>query len=248
MNLLILFILILVIIFCIINYTRNPLTTDTFILVNYMYITLALLIFILINNFITNPETILRLNSRILPLFILTIMLLFGLLLCPSEYQTIKHIIWLGLIILLSIMLQPIYIMAKQHNILPKVLISKGVIIASMSYIAYSNKLDYFDGLFPYLFIGLIGLIIFESLDLIFADYTSPNINTRFWYYSVFSILLFSGFLVYDTQKLIKTGQSLEIECVNQNHIICADYPSHTLDIILDILNLFSNITSVYIR
>jgi FtsH-binding integral membrane protein len=246
MNFIILFILILVIIFCIINYTSNPLTNNIFLLVNYMYILLALLIFILINNIITNPETIVKLNSRILPLFILTIMSIFGLLLCPSEYQTIKHIVWTGLIILLSIMLQPIYTIAKQQNILSKVIISEGAIIATMSYIAYSNQLDYFNGLFPYLFIGLFGLIIFESFDLLFADYTSPNINTRFWYYSIFGILLFSGFLVYDTQKLIKTGQSLEIECYDKNHLVCADYPSKTLDIILDMINLFSNITSVY--
>ena len=91
---------------------------------------------------------------------------------------------------------------------------------------------------------GLLGLIIFETLDLIFADYSSKNIQKRFWYYSLVGIVLFSGFLVYDTQKKIKEGLLLEKICTH--HLRCADYPTKSLDLFMDILNMFNQLTMAF--
>jgi FtsH-binding integral membrane protein len=209
----------------------------------------ALLLFVITNGILEKDQSnVFKIGERLLPLFILVILILFGLFAVPQKNQGLRHLLWLGLIILMSVSGHPIYTLAKENNILNKVLITLGILFISMSYLAYSNRLGFFDGVSPYLFTGLIGLVIFEALDLLFADYNSPGIYNRFWYYSIFGIVLFSGFLIYDTQQIISDGHILEAICKNQNHLVCADYPIKSLSIFLDILNLFNKLTYVYSR
>ncbi len=114
-----------------------------------------------------------------------------------------------------------------------------------MSYLAYSNRLDWLQGYSAYFSMGLLGLIIFQSLDLIFSD-SNKGQNNRFWYYSIFAIVLFSGFLIYDTQKIIKEAYILQYVCRNRQHLECANYPEKSISMFLDLLNLFNNLTNVY--
>lgn len=242
---LLIIICILSLIFGIYNNTSSKLTVNKYLITNYMYIFTAFLIYTMTNLFLEQDlNNVLRIGSKLMPLFILTILLLFGLVFTPQPNQGLKHLLWLGFIILLSVSGHPIYMKAKEEQILSKVLLSLGIIFISLSYVAYSNKLGYFDGYFPYLMFGLLGLIIFETLDLIFADYSSKNIQKRFWYYSIVGIVLFSGFLVYDTQKKIKEGLLLEKICTH--HLRCADYPTKSLDLFMDILNMFNQLTMVF--
>ncbi len=245
-ELLVYIILILTLIFGIYKNTQKSLTQSTYIINNYMYIMTALILFALTNNILEqNQENLFKIGSRLLPLFILVLLVLFGLFATPQENQGIRHLLWLGLVILLSVTGHPIYLLAKENKILSKVLITLGILFISMSYLAYSNKLGFFDGVTPYLFTGLIGLVIIEALDLLFADYNSSGIYNRFWYYSIFGIVLFSGFLIYDTQRMIAEGKVLEVICKNKNHLVCADYPINSLNIFLDILNLFNKLVYV---
>ena len=57
--------------------------------------------------------------------------------------------------------------------------------------------------------------------------------------------LLFSGFLLYDTKKIEQNGIILSKLC-NNNSNLCdkfLNYPGESLNIFLDIINLFNNIT-----
>ncbi len=245
MELLLSIIAILVIIFGIINNVKKKLTVQNYIITNYMYIMVSLLLFVGINNIYTKDiKNILNLKNKLLPLFILSLLLLFGIFTTSGDNQVLNHLLWLGFIIIMSISGSSVYYIAKQEKILNKVLLTLGIIFISMSFFAYYNKLGFFDKYYSYLFFGLLGLIIFQTLDLIFADYENKNIYTRFWYYSIFGIILFSGFLIYDTQKLIKEGKYLEKTCIN--HLKCANYPLNSLNIFLDIINLFNQLTYVY--
>jgi FtsH-binding integral membrane protein len=192
-----------------------------------------------------NDVDFMRIGSRLLPLFILTLLLLFGILLTPSNQQIPLHLMWLGFIILMSVSGYPIYLLAKQEQILNKVLITLGIIFLSMSYLAYTNRFEFLQGYSSYFTFGLLGLIVFQSLDLIFSDYNKGQ-DTRFWYYSIFAIVLFSGLLIYDTQKIIKEASVLETICKNRSHLECANYPEKSISIFLDLLNLFNNLTNVY--
>jgi hypothetical protein len=83
---------------------------------------------------------LLIIGNKLLPLFILTTILLFGLMLTPYNNQAIKHLLWVGFIILMSIVGYPIYMLAKEEKIFYKVLITLAILFIGMSYIAYSNK------------------------------------------------------------------------------------------------------------
>ena len=244
-QILLILICILVLVFVIYKNIQSQLTVSNYIVTNYMYIFTAFLIYAMTNLTLEkDPDSILKVGSRLLPLFILTLVLLFALAVTPQPNQGLKHLMWLGFIILMSVMGHPIYMKAKQDQIMTKVLLTLGVIFLSMSYVAYSNQLGFFDGYMPYLMMGLLALIIFQTLDLVFADYSSTGIKNRFWYYSLIGIVIFSGFLVYDTQKKVKEGIILEKIC--KHHLRCADYPTRSLDLFLDILNMFNQLTMIY--
>jgi len=237
--LLLILLCILVLIIAIINNVTKPLTTSRFIATNYLYIFTGLLIYLFTGEYLEKQNIdIFTIGQRLMPLFILTLLLLFGILMMPSENQSIKHLLWLGFVILISVTGYPIYKIAKEEQILYRVLVTLAIIFIIMSYV----QIDNFESYMPYLLFGLIGLIIFQSLDLIFGS--SSGINKRFWYYSIFGIFLFSGFLIYDTQKIIKLSKYIEKNCI-KTHLECADYPTNSLSIILDLLNLFNQLTYI---
>ena len=245
-DILLLLILILVLVYGIYNNVQSQLTMSTYIITNYMYIFVGLLLFLFTNNILEkNDVSVMRIGSRLLPLFLLTLLLLFGILMTPPTQQLPLHLMWLGFIVLISVSGYPIYLLAKQERILTKVLVTLGILFISMSYLAYTGKFEWLQGYSSYFTFGLLGLIVFESLDLILSDYNKGQ-DTRFWYYSIFAILLFGGLLIYDTQKVIQQGAELESICKNKDHLICANYPEKSMSIFLDLLNLFNNFTNVY--
>jgi FtsH-binding integral membrane protein len=91
-----------------------------------------------------------------------------------------------------------------------------------------------------YLFIGLSTLIVFELLDIIFFYQTT---GTRTKLYSMISIALFMGFVLYDTQLL----QTRAVEVIKQcgQKVSCANYPVESLNLFLDTLNLFLNVSQL---
>lgn len=245
-SLLLVLILILVLIYGIYSNVQSPLTVKNYIITNYMYIFTALLLFILTNSTIEQQNiNVMDISNKTLPLFILTILLLIGILFTPSTQQVPLHLMWVGLIILLSVSSYPIYLLAKQEQILNKVLITLGIIFLSMSYLTYTNRVDWLQNYSSYFTFGLLGLIVFQSLDLLFYNNNKEQ-NTRFWFYSIFAIVLFSGLLIYDTQKIIKEAHILKTICKSRSHLECANYPEKSISIFLDLLNLFNNLTNVY--
>ena len=121
---LLIIICILSLIFGIYNNTSSKLTVNKYLITNYMYIFTAFLIYTITNLFLEQDlNNVLRIGSKLMPLFILTILLLFGLVFTPQPNQGLKHLLWLGFIILLSVSGHPIYMKAKEEQILSKVLL-----------------------------------------------------------------------------------------------------------------------------
>jgi FtsH-binding integral membrane protein len=234
-------------VFVIYNNVSNQLTTESYIATTYMYIFFAFLFIILVNEENLVPD--LRHNIKLVAMCILMLILTVTLHAISQENQVLKHIVWVALIWMMAIILNPIYNLAKEENILNKVMVTIGVMFIVMSYFAYTKPLTYFDSWYPYLYSGLIGIIVSRLLNIIFSDLNNPGgFFSRDWMISIITVLIFNGFLLYDTQKIIKEGKVLNYVCKGKQNLSCADYPTKSLSIILDMINLFVNMTNIYRR
>jgi FtsH-binding integral membrane protein len=221
----------------------SQLTTKSYIATTYMYIFFALLLIVLINDmdFIKIDS-----GAKFTALAFLTIVLVFVLALLPQENQLMKHLAWIAFVGCLAIMLAPTIDFAKSENILNNVLITISIMFATMTYFAYNKPLGYFDSWYPFLYSSLLGIVVLSLVNIIFSDLNSYGFNSRNFIISCVSILVFNGFLLYDTQKIIKQGKILNFVCAGKNNLECADYPTKSLSVILDVINLFTATTRVY--
>lgn len=224
------------------NVSKN-LTTQSYIATTYMYIFSAFLFIILLNERKLLPE--LSHSLKLIALCFLTIILIIVLNSISQNNQALKHIIWSAFIVCIGIMSKPIVDIAIERNILNKVLISVGSMFIVMSYFAYTKPLDFFDSWYPCLYTGLIGLIVSQLTNILFSDLDNTGFLSRDWYFSVFAVFLFNGFLLYDTQKIIKDGKILDYVCQGKDNLKCANYPDKSMSVILDLLNLFTHTTNI---
>lgn len=244
---LILVIGILTIVYLIHNNVTKQLTVQSYVTTNYMYIFGALLLMILTNNVMEEKNIdIDDFYGKGLLLLILGLFSLFGVILTSNDHQLIKHLFWLVFILTNSVVIYPMYKIAKDDGVIWKVLITLGVMFIALSYIAYTKPVGYFEEWSPYLFIGLCSVLVFRLLDLVFASPYSRETDNRNWWYSILAIIIFTGYMLYDTQRVVKDGKILNNECVGKDHLVCADYPSRSLALFLDMINLFANVTNVY--
>jgi len=82
------------------------------------------------------------------------------------------------------------------------------------------------------LFIGLLFVILFRTIDTIFLKKKYDN------YISYIAIFIFSGFVVYDTDRVLKNAKS----CAKTGK---ADYLDNMIDMFFNILNLFTNLANI---
>ena len=121
-QLLLILICILVLIFGIYKNVQSKLTVSKYLITNYMYIFTAYLLYALTNMTLEqDPDSVLKVGSRLLPILLLTMIILFALAFTPQPNQGLKHLLWLGFIILMSIMGHPTYMKAKEDKILEEV-------------------------------------------------------------------------------------------------------------------------------
>lgn len=225
------------------NNISGELTAKTFMITSYMYIFMAIFTIILFNEL--NIYENVQINDFYM--MILSLILLFAVYLVPKENTIIKNLCWLGFVIVIGALSNPIYNMSKNNGTLQSILMAIGSMILVMTYFAFTKPLGYFDSWYPYLFTSLIGLLFGRIGNMAFSDLKNPSgFLSREYLFSIVSVFVFNAFLMYDTQKLIKEGKILENICKTQDHSVCADYPIRTLDIILDILNLFANTSSIH--
>lgn len=243
-------ILLISIIYILFKNLQTKFNVSSYIISTYCYIFGAIILIFLTNMFMEYSEVSpFVMYEKILPITILTFILLFGILYTSRTEVIKKHLMWLGFMILLSAINYPIYLIAKENKILIKVITLVGLIFLAMSYLAYSKPSAFFDQYYKYFFYGLFGLVIVQSLDLIFGNaYATYN---RFYYYSIIVVVLFSGFIYFDTKKLYIKGLALENICKADSikgNLICGDYPTESLNITLDLINLFTSLVRLNSR
>lgn len=227
-------------------------TCSNYVLNVYLYLSLSIIILGLFCYFINLILNISKINlidtSNIIFFYILGVILffVFGIWLSfrklySKEGHIFNHILWFLFLIGTSIMLFPLF---KQKNSAPYIddaLLSTSLIFLFMSIIVYIYP-SFFEKTYNFmivgLFVGLVAIIIIEVINLI-LNFGTETYHTFRKYLAYAIIILFSLFVSYDTVNVFKQAK----QCVNY-----PNYPKSSLDFLLDILNLFSNILYLYQR
>ena len=242
-TILILVIILLAIIGMILRNMMGPLDEKGYIVNSYMYVFGSLLMVVLFGALFDKYNTLEEFTvTKLFAVFMLSIISLLGIMLTPKDNQIIKHIALFIFLLTISVSTYHIYKVASEEGILFKVLIALAIIVLTLSFIAYTQPLGIFDGWYPYLFVGLMGLVVVQLLDIIFGD---EALDSRNKLYGWVTIVLFSGLLLYDTNKLRQMSKIVIMQCQNQSQFVCTDYPTQSLGLFLDVLNMFSGLTRV---
>jgi FtsH-binding integral membrane protein len=242
----------LAIICIIVNGYQQPLTENRYIMNTYMYILLAL---------ITVSSTVIYLDSKtwemntmhFFGLFILSITTMYATIITSPENYIVKHLSWIIFLITIGTMIYPTAKIALMKGEFWNIILTLGCILGVLSIIAFRKPLGTFLSWGNMLTVALSGLIIFEIFDILFnkqIDSYMVDIGffTRSRIYAWIGILVFSGFMLYDTQKIILHAKIYREKCesvIGIDQLMCVDYPNESLGIFLDIVNLFSSLTRV---
>ena len=166
----------------------------------------------------------------------LTMILIYGVY-ATERGSPLKYVLFVALGIWIGQTMKPYIDSLEANNTLTKVfLLTLGVFLAMMA-VGYYDKKNLL-GLGPYLFAGLIGLIIMQIVVYFIAPSLQSNSLNTFMQF--FSVALFSVFTAYDVQVLRKN----EMICQNalRNSRASADYPAESLALYFDFINLFRNL------
>jgi FtsH-binding integral membrane protein len=126
-----------------------------------------------------------------------------------------------------------IFLEEDEHKqILSSILITLGGIFAGMTALGFYDRQNLL-GFGPYLSAGLLGLI-FAQLGYIVYLFAGGKDKASLSYISDFGVLLFTIYLAYDTQRLKQQAGACKIP----------NYPNDSLNLFLDLANLFNFLSS----
>lgn len=150
----------------------------------------------------------------------------------------LKYIVFLVFLIAAGQLIGPLVDRLQAKGMLRQVLLMVAGVFAGMTALAFYDTKGTFLGMGPYLFAGLLGLIIAELIGLLLGitDTIGPktfqSIGQIFAYIGTF---IFTLYVAYDTQVMRKRAS-------RKGYV---DYVDASLGLYLDILNLFTNIGSL---
>jgi FtsH-binding integral membrane protein len=211
--------------------TQGHASPTTYLIQTYLYIIFSFLIIASISQI----DLPIGVGSMVISslLAIISIFIIHGWARTSIYWQ---HLFWIILIICLGIIVYPIIQLLPTRILYQNIVIIIGLTLV-LSILAYYDENNHFAPLTQYLIMALWILIIFEVTDRIFFTGSS----TRIKLYNIVGLLIFAFLLLADTQKLRqKTAQ-----CGYQS--ACLNFPIESTQIFLDILNLFTNLSSARI-
>lgn len=210
-------------------------TPSLYIIQTYLYIIISLLIVALTNQQINHYNINIDLRYIVIS-FLVAISSIFIMHLWSKDSIYTKHIFWIIFIICMGILVAPVVSMVSIDRLNQNILIVVGLMVI-LSVIAYLDRNNIFPPMTKYLIIGLFVMIIVELSDLFFFSQTDTY-HSRNKIYDVIVIMLFVFFVLADTQ-------SLKEKAMQCGHSACIDYPTESTKIFLDILNIFTRVTSL---
>ena len=215
-------------------FKNGKVVCESYIMNTYLYIALGVCI-IGYSSFLFIDNKVITKSKGLGILFmsmVLAFVFLFGLLFTSNENVIQSHIFWLLLIITFGITLVP-SIVNTTNPLIADALLVTAIIFLSMSlvgYIGYEKIINHVGPVGIFLLICLIAVILYE-LFYIFFQKSYPKKKRRI--VSYFVVVLFALFIIYDTVLLQKRAMM----CSNSTNP--ANYPKESVNIILDLLNIF---------
>ena len=144
----------------------------------------------------------------------------------------LQYLFFVVFAVLIGQTTQTFYQKDLEQNSLTRVLVLLGGIFVAMTALGFYDRQNLL-GFGPYLFAGLLGLIVAEIGYDIYV-YNGGEDKTSLSYIMDFGIVLFTVFIAYDTQRL----KQKEKTCSMPN------YPWDSLSLFLDLANLFQLLSS----
>jgi len=103
-------------------------------------------------------------------------------------------------------------------------------VLSIVAFIFRDNIQDYWGG---YLFLGLISVLVALIVEVVLTYFGKIKTDSKYGKtLSYIIIVLFIFYILYDTKKIIQGANN----CVNP------DYINNSLDLVLDSLNIFTNV------
>lgn len=239
----------LVIIYIITNNYSNKLTPEIYVTNTYLYVLLAIVIVASSWSILDETPNIVSeiFNSgfNLVALFVLSLTSMFFVIFTSPKNFTQKHLAWFTFVLSLGVMSYVTYSESIDRGTFGNVFVCLVVLVSILTWLAYNKPFNYFDSWQNPLLTILFGLVLVESGDLLLFHKNTESFLTRTRVYSWIAIVLFSGFLLNDTQKIRKNAITHIETCKEKEQFCCVDYPNESLSLFLDILNLFSNMVNV---
>ena len=154
-----------------------------------------------------------------------------------------SHILYLVITMLLGVLSLPLIKLEKYNKYVDDALLGTGAIFIFMTILYY---------LFPKFFTStqgivmsglIVGLFVIILINIINAFFLKNNSLDSFMNYV--ALILFSIFVSYDT-SLINTRAKLCVPKNVEKSMFNPNYPSEALNFVLDIMNIFQNLLSIY--
>jgi len=219
---------------------RSSITFEKYLSIMYSYLSLSILIviffFALWNKFslVFSPlQTIL--------IFIVSLFLLLGMFMNYYNRPILTHILWVLFVWCIAVMMYPL-IKYTDKTTLVRTLCIVVIMLIVLSGVSLCNTSYAFLRWESVLFFGLLTLIIVQLLDLLFS---SGMTSTRLKLYSIIAIMIFIGFILYDTQVLKVKYEACKVLADKKHFSQCINYPVSSLGIFLDVVNLFSSLVNL---
>ena len=144
----------------------------------------------------------------------------------------LQHLIFLAIVLILAY-LQRYYLQTIDKEVIEETLKKMMIIILLCALIAIKFPQYMNDSLLMILFFGLLFVILFRILDIFLFD---KKYNDMI---SMVSVFIFSGLIMYDTNRVINAAKECRISGGSPNYL------DHVLDMFLNIKSLFINLSDV---
>ncbi len=202
-------------------------TCNRFLINTYAYILFMILFIFNFIETINIPSKTIAQNYFFL--FILNISLLIPLLMIPSSNPLLKHFILILWLVSFAIILYPLKLRLEQKSSsdIQNLMLIFIFLILSASILTLILPSQFLYGLSLPLFIGLLGLIFAQIVDVLLGSDNNKMISS-------IAVVLFTIFISYDTHLAIEASKSCK-----ENK---ADYIQYSMGLFLDFINLFSSL------
>ena len=209
---------------------KGQFTCNKYTLNTYLYIILTFNIIALYCLSLEHFDIEYKLNLvMLLAVFLITIGVLISLSFIDPRKIIFKHLVWLVFVLGLSFIFYPMFHSFTDKTVIISAAFTTILLTIGLSIIAYV-KPDWINlSVGPILFVLLLGGIIMEITLLIIYRKDYKKINNLFRFMCYFFIAVFMGYILYDTKML----QIRAKQCVK------ADYIQESLNLFLDIFNIF---------